>query len=407
MPIFEYQGLAANGKKTKGFIDADNMRAARLKLKKDGVFVTDIKDKKKEASKKRSDRQKDSNQSVPIADLALMTRQLATLIKANIPLVDALNAVSEQVDHPALSEAMADIKNMVNEGSPLYRALSKYPKMFDVIFISMCEAGEMSGSLDMILLRLAEFTESSNTLRSKVKGALTYPVIMLGVTFSLLTFLFIFVIPKIVVVFENFPELTLPLITQITIGTSDILINYWYLFVIFGILSFIFFKQWKSTPAGKKKWDHFQLVAPLFGEMNRMVAVSRFTRTLATLLTGGVPMLTAMQIVRNVVDNDVIAEAIDEARGNISEGESISAPLKRSGQFPPIVIHMISIGERTGDLENMLVRVAEAFEFQVKNKVETLTGLMGPLVLVIMGLVIGVIVFAVMIPMFELTNLGG
>lgn len=407
MPIFEYQGLAANGKKAKGFIDADNMRAARLKLKKDNIFVTDIKDKKKEANKKRSDRQKDSNQSVPIADLALMTRQLATLIKANIPLVDALNAVSEQVDHPALSEAMADIKNMVNEGSPLHRALAKYPKMFDVIFISMCEAGEMSGSLDIILLRLAEFTESANTLRSKVKGALTYPVIMLGVTFSLLTFLFIFVIPKIVVVFENFPELTLPLITQITIGTSDILINYWYLFVIFGMLIFIFFKQWKSTPAGKKKWDHFQLVAPLFGEMNRMVAVSRFTRTLATLLTGGVPMLTAMQIVRNVVDNDVIAEAIDEARGNIAEGESIAAPLKRSGQFPPIVIHMISIGERTGDLENMLVRVAEAFEFQVKNKIETLTGLMGPLVLVIMGLVIGIIVFAVMIPMFELTNLGG
>lgn len=407
MPIFEYQGLANNGKKTKGFVDAENMRTARLKLKKEGVFVTDIKDKKKEANKKRADRQKDSNQSVPIADLALMTRQLATLIKANIPLVDALNAVSEQVDHPALSEAMADIKNMVNEGSPLHRALAKYPKMFDVIFISMCEAGEMSGSLDIILLRLAEFTESANTLRSKVKGALTYPFIMLGVTFSLLTFLFIFVIPKIVVVFENFPELTLPLITQITIGTSDILIHYWYLFVIFGILCFIFFRQWKATPAGKKKWDHFQLVAPLFGEMNRMVAVSRFTRTLATLLTGGVPMLTAMQIVRNVVDNDVIAEAIDEARGNISEGESIAAPLKRSGQFPPIVIHMISIGERTGDLENMLVRVAEAFEFQVKNKIETLTGLMGPLVLVIMGLVIGIIVFAVMIPMFELTNLGG
>jgi len=408
MPIFEYQGLSSSSKTVKGIIDAENQKAARSKLKRDGIYVTDIRDKKKDSLvKQKAGSGAPKGKKVPVADLALMTRQLATLIKANIPLVDALGAVSEQVDNPVLSEAMADTKNMVNEGSPLFKALSKYPKIFDNIFVSMCEAGEMSGSLDVILLRLAEFTESQNELRSKVKGALTYPVIMLGVTFALLAFLFIFVIPKIVVVFENFPELTLPWITEITIAVSNIMINYWYVFIVFFFLSFTLFKQWKTTPTGKKKWDMFQLNAPLFGEMNRMVAVSRFTRTLATLLTGGVPMLTAMQIVRNVVDNDIIADAIDEARGNISEGESIAAPLKRSEQFPPIVIHMISIGERTGDLENMLIRVSEAFEFQVKNKIETLTGLMGPMVLVIMGLVIGIIVFAVMIPMFELTNLGG
>lgn len=407
MPIFEYHGLSPTGKNIKGVIDAENLRAARAKLKKDGLFITDVRDKKKASQAKQGGKRAGRGKSVPVSEMALMTRQLATLIKANIPLVDALNAVSEQVENPTLSEAMSDIKSMVNEGSPLFRAMGKYPKIFDTIYVSMCEAGEMSGSLDIILLRLAEFTESQNTLRSKVKGALTYPVIMLGVTFALLSFLFIFVIPKIVVVFDNFPELTLPWITEVTIGISNIMINYWYVFLAFGFLSYLFFIQWKGTPAGKKKWDSLQLKLPLFGEMNRMVAVSRFTRTLATLLTGGVPMLTAMQIVRNVVDNDIIAEAIDEARGNISEGESIASPLKRSEQFPPIVIHMISIGEKTGDLENMLVRVSEAFEFQVKNKIETLTGLMGPMVLVIMGLVIGVIVFAVMVPMFELTNLGG
>jgi len=408
MPLFEYQGLSKTGKNVKGIIDAENQKAARAKLKRDGIYVTEIRDKKKQAiSKIKAGGKQPKGQKVAVADLALMTRQLATLIKANIPLVDALGAVSEQVDNPVLSEAMADVKNMVNEGSPLFKALSKYPRIFDNIYISMCEAGEMSGSLDVILIRLAEFTESQNELRSKVKGALTYPVIMLAVTFSLLAFLFIFVIPKIVIVFDNFPELTLPWITEVTIGISDILINYWYVFVMFFILSFALFKQWKATPSGKKKWDMIRLSLPLFGELNRMVAVSRFTRTLATLLTGGVPMLTAMQIVRNVVDNDIIADAIDEARGNISEGESIAAPLKRSNQFPPIVIHMVNIGEKTGELENMLIRVSEAFEFQVKNKIETLTGLMGPVVLVIMGLVIGIIVFAVMIPMFELTNLGG
>jgi len=408
-PIYEYQGLDQQGRSKKGVVDAENSKAARAKLKKEGIFVTQIQDQvraKAEKNKKNASSGV-SQKKVPISDLALMTRQLATLIKANIPLVDALNAVSEQVDNPHLAVALADIKNMVNEGAALNRALAKYPGIFDSIYISMCEAGELSGSLDVILMRLAEFKEAQDALRSKVKGALTYPIIMLAVTFGLLTFLFIFVIPKIVVIFDNFPELQLPTITQITIGISDLFIGYWYL--IFGSLigGILFFLQWKKTPEGKKKWDSISLKLPLFGEMNRMVAVSRFTRTLSTLLSGGVPMLTAMQIVRGVVDNEIIAEAIDEARSNISEGESIAGPLKKSGQFPPIVIHMISIGEKTGELENMLMRVSDAFEFQVKNKIETLTGLLGPMVLVIMGGVIGIIVFAVLVPMFELTNLGG
>jgi general secretion pathway protein F len=408
MPIFEYQGLSKTGQNVKGIIDSENQKTAKIKLKKDGIYVTQIRDKKKQTQNKNGKTsKKPKEQSVPIADLALMTRQLATLIKANIPLVDALGAISEQVDNPALAEAMADIKNMVNEGSPLFKALNRYPKMFDNIYVSMCEAGEMSGSLDVILLRLSEFTESQNTLKSKVKGALTYPVVMLVVTFALLAFLFVFVVPKIVVVFDSSPELQLPFITEIVINTSNILINYWYVFIIFIVLTITLFKQWKATPTGRRKWHAFQLKAPLFGEMNRMVAVSRFTRTLSTLLVGGVPMLTAMQIVRNVVDNDVIADAIDEARSNISEGESVAIPLKRSNQFPPIVTHMISIGEKTGELETMLLHVSDAFEFQVKNKIETLTGLMGPIVLVFMGLAIGIIVFAVMLPMFELTNLGG
>ncbi len=409
MPIFEYQGLNTTGKNVKGIVDAESIRAAKLKLKKEGLFVTQLTDKKKKATQSRSKGSpaQKSRKKVPVSDLALMTRQLSTLIKANIPLVDALSAVADQIENPTLSEAMSDIKNMVNEGSPLYKALLKYNNIFDTIYTSMCEAGEMSGSLDIILLRLAEFTESQNQLRSKVKGALTYPVIMLAVTMSLLVFLFVFVIPKIVVVFESFPELKLPFVTLVTIGISNVLINYWFVFLGVGIASWLFFTQWKSTPEGKRRWDQIQLQMPLFGEMNRMVAVSRFTRTLSTLLTGGVPMIAAMQTVRNVVDNDIIAEAIDQAKDNISEGESIAGPLKKSNQFPPIVIHMISIGEKTGDLENMLTHVSEAFEFQVKNKIETLTGLMGPVVLVIMGLAIGVIVFAVMIPMFELTNIGG
>lgn len=407
MPVFEYRGLTQNGKNTKGVVDADSARAAKIKLKKEGVFVVELRDKKKAITSANKKKGFTNTKSVPVRDLSLMTRQLATLIKANIPLVDALAAVSEQVENPVLSEALSECRNAVNEGGALHKALSRYPNIFNNIYVSMVEAGEASGTLDVILIRLAEFTESANELRSKVSSALTYPVVMLLVTMGLLAFMFIFVIPKIVVIFESTPQLQLPWYSILVIEISGLLVNYWWLFLLIGGMIYALFINWKKTPVGKKTWDQISLKLPLFGDMNRMVAVSRFTRTLATLLTGGVPMLNAMAIVRNVVDNDVLAQAVDEARSNISEGENISGPLKKSGQFPPIVIHMVSIGEKTGELESMLTQVADAFEFQVKNKIETMTSLMGPVVLVIMGGVIAMIVFAVMIPMFELTNLGG
>jgi len=407
MPIFEYRGLTKDGKNTKGLMDADNLRSARMKLKKDGIFVVDIRDKKKASGASAKKKRGGNSGSVNVRDLSLMTRQLATLIKANIPLVDALTAVSEQVENSTLQEAVADCKNMVNEGSNFAKSLGKYPNIFNNIYVSMVEAGEMSGTLDTILIRLSEFTEAQNELRSKVKSALTYPVVMLVVTLGMLSFLFIFVIPKMSALFESFPNAQLPWYTEAVFAFSGIFVNYWYMAVIIGVVSFLLFKNWKKTPAGKKKWDSIALRLPLFGEVTRMVAVARFTRTLATLLTGGVPMLNALQIVRNVVDNDILAEAIDEARGNISEGESIAAPLKKSGQFPPIVIHMVSIGEKTGDLENMLTQVSDAYDFQVKNKIDAMTSLIGPVVLILMGFAIGVIVFSVMVPMFELTSAVG
>jgi len=407
MPVFEYKGLTRDGRSTKGIIDADSQRAARMKLKKDGVYVTEFKDKKKATDRSGKRRKAVRGKNVPVRDLALMTRQLATLLKANVPLVDSLAAVAEQVENPTLSEATAEIRNSVNEGGQFHKALGRYPNIFSTTYVSMCEAGETSGTLDVILIRLAEFTEAQNELRTRIRGALTYPVIMLVFVVALLSFLFIFVIPQMVTVFESAPNLTLPWYSQIVIDFSGLMVNYWYL-MAGGLFTFwLLFINWKRTPRGKTQWDAISLRLPLFGEVNRLVAVSRFTRTLATLLNGGVPMLVAMQIVRNVVDNEIIAKAVDDARSNISEGESISGPLKKSGQFPPIVIHMVNIGEKTGELETMLLQVADAFDFQVKNKVETLTGLMGPVVLVIMGGVIGLIVMAILVPMFEMTNLAG
>ena len=271
----------------------------------------------------------------------------------------------------------------------------------------MCEAGEMSGTLDVILMRLADFTEAQNELNSKVKSALYYPLFMFVFTGLLLAMIFIYVIPKMVTVFESSPDLVLPWFTVLIIDFSDFLINYWHVLLGVGVGSWLLFSNWKKTPSGKAQYDALVLKLPVAGKLARIVAVSRFTRTLSTLLTGGVPMLNAMTIVGNVVDNEVLSVDINNARDNISEGESIAGPLKKSGQFPPIVIHMIGIGEKTGELENMLTQLSDAYDFQVKNAIDGITSLLGPAMVIMMGGVIGIIVFAIMVPMFEMSNLGG
>lgn len=405
MPVFEYRGLTKDGKNVKGTLDADNVRTARMKLKRDGVFVTDLKNKQQSQDKKKAKGGiQISSGKVSVDDLSMMTRQLATLIKANIPLVEALAAVADQVENPVLKDTMSDIKNMVNEGSSFHKALNKYPKTFDKIFISMVEAGEMSGTLDIILIRLAEFTESQNELQKKIQSAVAYPALMLLFTLGMLMVLFVYVIPKVTNIFEQMDK-QLPWYSEVVINFSGFLVNYWMIILISMALSVLLFRNWKNTPAGSDQWDAILLKLPVIGKLARMIAVSRFTRTLSTLLAGGVPMLNAMDIVKNVVNNAVLAKAITSARDNISEGESVAGPLRKSEQFPPIVIHMINIGEKTGELENMLTQVANAYDFQVKNQVQGLTSLMEPLMIVIMGAVIGVIVFAIMVPIFEMSNI--
>jgi len=404
MPIFEYKGLNQAGKNVRGVVEADNGRTARSRLKKDGVFVTEIRDKTKaQAAKSKGSRP--STGRVPIADLANLTRQLATLLKAGIPLVDSLVAVSEQMENPILRDVVSDVKTQVNEGSTLHKAMAKYPNIFSHIFITMCEAGEATGTLDVILLRLAEFTESQNALVSKVRSAVMYPVIMTIFLMAMLAVIFIFVVPKMSAVFAG-AEMQLPWYTEVVIAISGIFVDYWYLLLIVIFFGFIFVRSWKNSPSGSRQWDRIILKLPMIGRLARMIAVSRFARTLSTLLAGGVAMLQAIDIVRNVVGNSVLAEAIDDARNNIREGESIAAPLKRSGQFFPIVIHMISIGEKTGELESMLSQVSNSFDFQVDTEIEGATSALAPLLIVVMGLVIGSVVFSIMVPIFQMSQLG-
>ena len=400
MPVYEYKGINKQGRRTKGSFDAENSKAVRQRLRKQGVYVTEIQNK----IKKKSKSSMGGGGKVSIDDLALATRQLATLLKANIPLVDALGIASEQTENVSLKTAFADIKNQVNEGGTLHKSLGRYPKIFDRIYVSMCEAGEMSGTLDVILIRLSEFTESQSELRSKLKSAMTYPVIMFGFMGILITGLFVFMIPKMKEIFEDNEDLELPMLSQVVFDTSDFILNYWVLILItVGTLIFMFF-IWKKSPAGSEQWDALKLKFPIFGDLIRMVAVARFSRTLATLLNGGVPMLSAMSIVRNVVDNETLAKAIDEARDNISEGESIAGPLKKSGEFPPILIHMVNVGEKTGELENMLNQVSDSYDFQVRNKIDGFTSILEPVMLILMGVVVAIIVFAVVLPMLAMQS---
>ncbi len=400
MPLYKYKALNRQGKKVKGVIDADNSKAARLELKKKGLYVTDVYNKSQRNAKAKGG--VSSRAKVKIDELSLITRQLATLLKANIPLVEALAISADQSDNIVLKEAFSDIRNQVNEGGALHNALLKYPGMFNKVYVSMCEAGEISGTLDVILVRLAEFTENQSELKAKLKSAMTYPMIMLSFMTLLVGGLFVFMIPQMKQIFEDNEDLELPVLSKVVFATSDFLLAYWVFIVVSFMFSIFLFQIWKKSPSGSNAWDAIKLKLPVFGSLIRMVAVARFTRTLATLLDGGVPMLNAMSIVRNVVDNEVLAVALDEARDNISEGESIGGPLKKSGEFPLIVVHMVSIGEKTGELESMLLQVSDSYDFQVKNKVDSFTSILEPVMLVLMGLIVAVIVFAVVLPMLAM-----
>lgn len=403
MPIFEYKGFEASGKAIKGLVESDSAKNARLKLKKQGVIVTDVVEKNA-ASQAR-------NKGIPFiggrvsgSDVAFMTRQLASLIKANIPLVEALSALVDQTEQEKLKVTLAQVRTDVNEGLSLGKATAKHPKVFDTISVNMIEAGESSGTLGLVLLRLADLKEGQMRLKNKLASSMMYPVLMMGTSMLLVIYIFVKVIPQISTVFEGMGK-PIPLLTQILINISGFLIDWWFLVIGAIVGGGMAFASFISSPAGRPKWDRFKLKMPVFGQLFRLTAITRFANTMSTLLASGVPILSSMSIARNLVDNAPIADAIANARENITEGQSIAEPLKRSGEFPPMVIHMISIGEKTGELPNMLQNVAETYEEQVNVKIEGLSALLEPAMIIVMGGIVVFIVLAVLLPLMEMTNL--
>ncbi len=405
MPIFEYTGTDRLGSALKSTVEAESIKSAKQKVKKSGVVLLSISEKA--ASKSRMSTlfpTLSGASSVSLPVLAVTTRQFASLIKANIPLVEALGALVDQTENIKLKSVLADVRQQVNEGSSLKNALLRHAKIFSPIFINMVESGEASGTLPLVLTRLADFMEAQVRLRQKVTSAMTYPLLMALIGGGLMLMIFTFVIPKLATIFTSMNK-KLPWYTQALMDFSFFLTHYWWVLILGGFFFGFLVKRYYSTPKGKVKKDRLLLKLPLFGEIVRMVAVSRFASTMATLLNGGVPLVTALGIVKSVVNNEVLANAIVQAKENITEGQSISEPLKRSGEFPSMLLHMISIGERTGELPPMLEMVSQNYEEQVNAKIDRMTSMLEPLMIVGMGISVGIIVMAVFVPLLELQKI--
>ncbi len=402
MALFTYNGLDRTGKEVKGNINADGLSLAKQKIKSSGIMLINIKEQKHQIKNSKSAISFGSG--VSVEDLSLVTRQLATLIKAKIQIVEAFSALVDQCENAKLRTILSEVRQKVNEGSSLSASLSDYPKVFNNVYVNMVDAGETSGNLEVVLLRLADFTEAQVKLKNKIKSAMIYPVIMIVVGFAMMMMIFIFVIPKITKIFVTMKK-ELPLQTEICIWISDFLVGYWWAVILGGFGAVIMLQKYISTKKGEAKWHWLQLKLPIVGNLVMMINVSRFSSTLATLLNSGVPILAAMKIVKNLINNVHMQKAVEESRVNIAEGASLTAPLVRSGLFPTMVTHMITLGERSGELEPMLKIVSENYEDQVDTKLNGLTSILEPIMMVAMGFAVAFIVFSVVVPMMELNQL--
>lgn len=416
MPMYAWKGVAPSGKAVSGVRDAESPKLLRQLLRKDGVHVMSFELSRggklaKEQNAKKGGLSRDVDLGgliggVKKGEIAAFTRQMATLVKAGIPLADALGALVDQISNLRLKTPVSEVRAAVNEGSSLADALAKHPKLFDELFVSMVRAGEVAGNLDDVLIRLSEFLESSQKLKSKVTGAMVYPVVMVVVGTIIMAVLMIKVIPNITSMFKQQGK-TLPWNTRLLIWTSDVLGQWWWALALGAVGAILLFMRWSRSKEGRHVWDGFALRLPVVGELVRTVNVSRFARTLGTMLQSGVPMLRALETAKQIVGNVLIQNAIEEAKRAVTEGESLAQTLKKSGHFPATMIHMVAVGEKAGQLEQMLERVATTYDAEIDAKLARFTSLLEPLMLVVMGGAVAFIVFSILQPIMDLGQLSG
>jgi general secretion pathway protein F len=404
VPVYEYRALNASGRSIKGIVDADSSRAARLKLRRDGIFPIELREEADAQSDKRELDVLRVFRRIKLQEVAIMVRQLSTLLSAGLPLVESLTAVIEQVSNPALKKIVTQVRERVNEGSSLADAFAQYPRVFSPLFVNMTRAGERSGALEIVLERLADFTESQVAFRHKISAAMVYPILMTFVGIGVLGFLLGYVIPTVTQIFEDMKQ-SLPLPTLLLMTASDTLRRFWWVGVVVVAIVLFGIDRYSRSEAGRLVIDRIKIKAPIFGPLALKVAIARFTRTLAILLKSGVPVLTSMDIVKTVVNNRVLEHVIEAARDNIREGQDIAPPLRRSQLFPPLATTMIAVGEKSGKLEDMLMRVSDVFETDVETTVQGLMALIEPLMILVMGSIVGFIALSILLPIFQLNQI--
>jgi type IV pilus assembly protein PilC len=400
MATFRYSARDASGRVVAGAIDAETEVLVLGKLQEMGFFVTNLQRQSGGAvSLRRLDLGK--LRKVGMRELTVFTRQFATMVNAGLSMVRTLNILEQQTESAKLKTIVGDVRKHVEEGMTLSDALGQHPDTFSALTINMVRAGEIGGVLDDVLNRLAIFYEKDLSLRQKVRAAMTYPAAIFTFALGVIFFLVFFILPQFIGFFEGL-DLQLPLPTRVLIFVTHALTGYWYVFLGGLLVSFWGLRVYIGTERGRFRWDRYKLRVPVFGPLLRKVTISRFTRTLGTLITSGVPIMQALEVVSKAVENKIVAQAIDNVRSSIREGESIALPLQNSGLFPPMVVQMTAVGEETGTLDSMLQKVADFYDAEVESTLVQLTSILEPLLIMFLGFVVGFIVLSFYMPLYQL-----
>lgn len=396
MALYDYSAFDAQGKKQRGVVEALSQKAASRKLRGQGLFPTKL----ATARNAVGSAPRTFFRQVSAIQLSVATRQLATMLTAGMPLDEALVMVAEQQTQGSLGSVLTLVRDDVLQGSALYAALQAHPKIFPPLYTNMVQVGEASGTLDKVLLQLAEFTDEQARFNSQFKAALTYPLLMFVVGSGVLVFLMTFVVPKITRMLEDL-EQALPLPTLLLMSFSNFLATYWWLLSILGVGFLWAAQRFSLTERGRFWFDQKKYRLPLLGPLALQNATARFARTTATLLHSGVPLLTALEIVQNLLGNNYLQRALEVVREKVTEGAGLSEPLYDAGVFPAMLPQMAAVGERSGELEGMLFKVAEIYEHQIQARLNSLMSLLEPLMILFMGTVVGFIVLAILLPIFQ------